>query len=122
VSKQTDSLLGFHQAACTKVEFSTGFATIYFAQKAADPFQLVGIGSSFREVKYYFAHLRFVVLRGRPTFRFFTASRSFGSITHMFPTLVAFSRPLPIIARTLLGVTFKRLAASATLMRFMAQV
>jgi hypothetical protein len=40
----------------------------------------------------------------------------------MFPTLVAFNRPLAIIARTLLGVTFKRVAASAALMSFMAQV
>jgi len=61
-------------------------------------------------------------LRGRPTLRSFTASRSFGSITHIFPTLVAFSRPLLIIARILVGVTFKRFAASAALMIFMAQV
>ena len=61
-------------------------------------------------------------LRGRPTLRSFTASRSFGLITHMLPTLVAFSRPLSIIFRTRLEVTFKRFAASAALMRFMAQV
>lgn len=40
----------------------------------------------------------------------------------MFPTFVAFKRPLLIIALTLLDVTFKRLAASAALMTFMAQV
>lgn len=40
----------------------------------------------------------------------------------MFPTFVAFNRPLPIIARTLLGVTFKRFAASAALMSFIAKV
>lgn len=67
-------------------------------------------------------HLRFVVLRGRPTFRFLTASRSFGSISHIIPTLIAFKRPRAIIARTLLGVTFSRLAASAVLMSFTAKV
>ena len=60
-------------------------------------------------------------LRGRPTFRSFTASRSFGLISHTFPTLMAFKRPLSIIARILLGETFKRLAASVVLMIFMAQ-
>jgi hypothetical protein len=34
---------------------------------------------------------------------------------------MAFKRPLPIIARILLGDTFKRLAASVVLMIFMAQ-
>jgi hypothetical protein len=61
-------------------------------------------------------------LRGRPTLRFFTASKSFGSISHIFPTLVAFKRPLAIIFRTRLEVTFKRFAASAALISFMAQV
>src|SRR6185369_12027498 len=60
-------------------------------------------------------------LRGRPTFRSLTVSRSFGSISHTFPTFIAFKRPLPIIARILLGDTFKRLAASVVLMIFMAQ-
>jgi hypothetical protein len=40
----------------------------------------------------------------------------------MYPTFVAFKRPLAIIARILLGDTFKRFAASVTLMIFMAQV
>ncbi len=62
-------------------------------------------------------------LRGRPTFRSFTASRSFGSIIHTIPTFVAFKRPLLIIARTLVGVTFKRRAASVVsmILIFMAQ-
>src|SRR5215213_1281125 len=87
---------------------------------AGSAFQTSG-DSALLQYRQFPPHLPFVVLRGRPTLRFFTASRSFGSITHMFPTLVAFSRPLPIIARTLLGVTFKRFAASAALMSFMAQ-
>ena len=73
-----------------------------------------------RCVVHRFALVR--ALRGRPTLRSFTASRSFGLITHMFPTLVAFRRPLSIIFRTRLEVTFKRFAASAALMRFMVQV
>jgi hypothetical protein len=60
--------------------------------------------------------------RGRPTLRSFSASRSFGSIIHTIPTFVAFKRPLLIIARTLVGVTFKRRAASVVSMIFMAQV
>jgi hypothetical protein len=60
--------------------------------------------------------------RGRPTFRFFTASRSFGSISQTFPTGVAFRRPLAIILRTLLRVPFKRFAAAAVLMIFMTQL
>ena len=60
-------------------------------------------------------------LRGRPTLRSFSASRSFGSINHTIPTFVAFKRPLLIIARTLVGVTFKRRAASVVSMIFMAQ-
>ncbi len=69
--------------------------------------------------RYDFEVLR--SLRGRPTLRSLTASRFFGSISHTFPTFMAFKRPLPIIARILLGDTFKRLAASVVLMIFMAQ-
>jgi hypothetical protein len=73
--------------------------------------------------KFLFYRLEVLrALRGRPTLRSFTASRSFGLITHILPTLVAFSRPLSIIFRTRLEVTFKRFAASAALMRFMGQV
>lgn len=43
----------------------------------------------------------FRALRGRPTFRTLTASRSFGSISHAPPTLTAFRRLLIISARTL---------------------
>src|SRR5688500_3703860 len=57
-------------------------------------------------------------LRGRPTFRSFTASRSFGSISQSCPTLVAFKRFDLISTRTRLAVTPKRLAASAELMIF----
>ncbi|HKR10917.1 MAG TPA: hypothetical protein VJT15_02575 [Pyrinomonadaceae bacterium] len=60
--------------------------------------------------------------RGLPTLRSFNGSRSFGLITHIFPTFVAFKRPLSIIFRTRLEVTFKRFAASAALISFMAQV
>jgi hypothetical protein len=42
-------------------------------------------------------------------------------MSHTFPTFMAFKRPLLIIARILLGDTFKRLAASVVLMIFMAQ-
>src|SRR5690349_6927089 len=44
-------------------------------------------------------------LRGRPTLRFFTASKSFGSISHSRPYLNAFRRFASMSARTLLGVT-----------------
>ena len=60
-------------------------------------------------------------LRGRPTFRSFTASRSFGSISHTFPSFVAFKRLAAIILCTLLTVTFNRFAAfqpSAMTLRF----
>jgi hypothetical protein len=61
-------------------------------------------------------------IRGRPTLRSFTASRSFGSISHSRPTFIAFRRLDTIIFRTLSGVTPKRVAASAVLMILMAQV
>ena len=61
-------------------------------------------------------------LRGRPTLRSLTASRSFGSISHSRPNLNAFKRFALIIARTLFVVTPNRLAASAVVMIFMAQV
>ena len=69
---------------------------------------------------HFFALLR--DFRGRPTFRSLTASRSFGSISHTFPTFVAFKRFASIIARTLFAVTPSRFAASAVLMIFMAQL
>jgi hypothetical protein len=65
---------------------------------------------------------RFFVLRGRPGFRLFTASRSFGSIIHTFPNFVAFKRFASIRARTRFAVTPNRLAASVVLMTFMAQI
>ena len=68
---------------------------------------------------YFLVLLR--ALRGRPTFLFFTASKSFGSISHTLPTFVAFKRFASIIARTLLAVTPNRFAASAVLMILMAQ-
>jgi len=61
-------------------------------------------------------------LRGRPTLRSFTASRSFGSISHSRPTFIALRRLATIIFRTLSGVTPKRFAASTVLMILMAQV
>lgn len=61
-------------------------------------------------------------LRGRPTLRSFSASRSFGSISHSRPTFIALRRFATIIFRTLSGVTPKRFAASAVLMILMAQV
>jgi hypothetical protein len=79
--------------------------------------------SPYQTVPRRFYH-RFVLLRafrGRPTFRSFTASRSFGSISHIIPILIAFKRPRAIMARTLLGVTFNRFAASAVLMSFTVQ-
>ena len=65
---------------------------------------------------------RFFVLRGRPTLRSFSASRSFGLISHILPTFVAFKRFAVIIFSTLLVDTFKRFAASAVPMIFMGQV
>src|ERR1044071_5152143 len=70
-------------------------------------------------VVYDFEVLR--TLRGRPTLRSLTASRSFGSISHSRPNLNAFKRFALIIARTLFVVTPNRLAASAVVMIFMAQ-
>jgi hypothetical protein len=40
---------------------------------------------------------------------------------HIIPILIAFKRPRAIMARTLLGVTFNRFAASAVLMSFTVQ-
>ena len=68
---------------------------------------------------YDFEVLR--ALRGRPTLRSLTASRSFGSISHSRPNLNAFKRFALIIARTLFVVTPNRLAASAEVMIFMGQ-
>jgi hypothetical protein len=68
---------------------------------------------------------RFVLLRafrGRPTLRSFTASRSFGSMSHTFPSFVAFKRLAAIILCTLLTVTFNRFAASAAPMIFIEKV
>lgn len=56
---------------------------------------------------------------GRPTLRSFTASRSFGSISHSRPSFIAFKRLASISARTLFGVTPNLRAASAVLMMFM---
>src|ERR1051325_2664271 len=61
---------------------------------------------------FYFLPV-FRALRGRPTLRSFTASRSFGSISHSRPYLNAFRRLASIKARTL-GVTPNRFAASKT--------
>jgi hypothetical protein len=69
---------------------------------------------------YDFEVLR--TLRGRPTLRSLTASRSLGLISHSRPTLIAFKRLARIIFRTLFAVTPNRFAASAVLMIFMAQV
>ena len=63
----------------------------------------------------------FPALRGLPTLRSFSGSRSFGSISHTFPSFEAFRRLASIIFRTLSAVTPKRFAASAVLMIFMAQ-
>lgn len=67
---------------------------------------------------YFFVLVVLRALRGLPTLRSFTASRSFGSISHSRPTLIAFSRFERIIFRTLLSVTPKRFAASVVLMIF----
>ena len=61
-------------------------------------------------------------LRGLPTFRSFTASRSFGSISQAFPTFVAFNRLAAISASTRFCVTPNLRAASAVPMIFMAQL
>ena len=85
------------------------------------------IGSISRVQNFRGSHLAFVAfgflraLRGRPTFRSFTASRSFGSISHSRPNLSAFKRFALIIARTLFAVTSNRFAASVVVMIFMAQ-
>jgi hypothetical protein len=60
-------------------------------------------------------------LRGRPGFRFFTALRSFGSMSHSRPTFIAFKRPLSMSARTLFALTPSLWAASVVPMIFMAR-
>jgi hypothetical protein len=81
----------------------------------------LSLAASHSQILFYRLEV-FRALRGRPTFRSFTASRSFGSISHSRPTLVAFKRLARIIFRTLFAVTPKRFAASAVLMILMAQV
>lgn len=77
----------------------------------------------FAEFAYFagYSLVLFRTLRGRPTFRSLTASRSFGSISHSRPNLNAFKRFALIIARTLFAVTSNRFAASVVVMIFMVQ-
>jgi hypothetical protein len=65
---------------------------------------------------------RLVVLRdfGRPGIRFFTASRSLGSMSHSRPTFEARNRLLSMSARTLFALTPSLFAASVVPMIFMA--
>jgi len=67
---------------------------------------------------------RLVLLRdfGRPGFRFFTALRSFGSMSQSRPNWEAFKRLARISARTRFAVTPNLLAASAVFMSFMVEV
>ncbi|MDX6528868.1 MAG: hypothetical protein QOH41_1158 [Blastocatellia bacterium] len=60
-------------------------------------------------------------MRGRPGFRFFTAARSLGSMSHSRPAFIAFNRLLSMSARTLFALTPSLRAASVVPMIFMGR-